>query len=88
MAGGGTSQIVNQSSEMNFEMYNFTSYKLLLYDHFQIHQGLFIATDNFTMKLILFHYPVGRLSIVFNGLLIVLLEVMLEISVSKVRGKP
>ena len=40
------------------------------------------------MKLILFHYPVGRLSIVFNGLLIVLLEVMLEISVSKVRGKP
>ena len=40
------------------------------------------------MKLILFYYPVGRLSIVFNGLLIVLLDVMLEISVSKVRGKP
>ena len=67
-------------------MYNFTFYKL--FDHFQIHQGLFIATDNFMMKLILFYYPVGRLSIVFNGLLIVLLDVMLEISVSKVRGKP
>ena len=34
------------------------------------------------------HQPVGRLSIVFNGLLIVLLEVMLEISVNNVRGNP
>ena len=35
-----------------------------------------------------FFYPVGSPSTVFSGLLIQLLEVMLEISVSKVLGRP